>query len=665
MDRFFLLLCFFGTFLLPAYAQVPGLEVREYAKSAPFFISQSPQKLADYLTRNESSEAQKALNIYTWIVHNIRYDVKALKKIKSKDYSLKRILRRRKGICAQYSDLFIALCRNAGLSSREIVGYSRGFSYFEDDSFYEADHAWNGVKIDSSWFLVDATWGSGVLVQKRQWIKELGFRWFKRSYISNKYKFVKAPNFNFFLANPEELIEDHLPVDPYWQLIEYPVSVETFEHKSWTGYKKRIDTLNARVIDSAEYLKVLDIYEFLSNEQYLAKTALNANIFNSRNHHLLSESFFRNALHTPIGKLSPESRIVFNKESINKYRLAISSAKKHQAMAAAEAQQQLRNFQTRSKHELKAPFESRLKSTNLQLSRCKDILLNNEKTMKGHVHQLAILQTIITDKTYTSTIPPGNARQTKPALVEENRRKIDSLQKIVSIQLESVKILQFGIEELLAEKSFLQKELKELNYRLNGNIKKSAAAIWGNLDFTGISQSMLAVVIQGKEIDSLNNKLFSIEDSIRAFHRSIQQLHSSIVSQSEQIQWLYTQNCNLSNGEECDNASYTKYYNTVIRRIYLEKVEGQRMQMNVQRSDFRYQKSMSKLLLAQYKQLKVNGALLILYNEKRIAGIAFKRKKSMYQASRIIKRSNRARQSLTSMNNKLRKKVREEKRKNR
>jgi len=126
------------------------LKVSQRAKDAPLLVSRSPEKLAKYLTKNDSSAIDKVLSIYTWVTHHIKYDLKSFLKVKSKrKYSVKKTLRKRKGLSYQYSKLFNVLCEHAGIRALDIVGYSRGQYFDEGDTFYEVDHSWNAVKIDN------------------------------------------------------------------------------------------------------------------------------------------------------------------------------------------------------------------------------------------------------------------------------------------------------------------------------------------------------------------------------------------------------------------------------------------------------------------------------------------------------------------------------------
>ena len=61
----------------------------------------------------------------------------------------------------------------------------------------EPNHAWNAVKIDGKWQLIDTTWGSG--------------------YVSDG-AYVKQFRETFFLPSPEQLAFSHFPQDAAWQL---------------------------------------------------------------------------------------------------------------------------------------------------------------------------------------------------------------------------------------------------------------------------------------------------------------------------------------------------------------------------------------------------------------------------------------------------------------
>ncbi|MEQ9303762.1 MAG: transglutaminase domain-containing protein, partial [Marinoscillum sp.] len=339
-------------------------QVNPRYKKAPSSVARLPVKLARYLTENDTSELQKALNIYTWIVNNIEYDVRASGKIKSRTYSPTQTLRRKKGICGQYSALYEALCQNSGVSSREIMGYSRGFNYHEDDRFFESDHAWNGVKIDSAWYLLDATWGSGILQQKKRWLKELRFKWFKKPYINDKYKFIPQSDYRYFLVKPQFLIRDHLPVDPNWQLLEFPISVNTFESSGWKSYVPGQDSVYQQQMDSAVYVRHLNQYEFLSGLQYLQKTAAQSYLFNSRNFRLEGFSSYSNAKSYENTSGNLEERLVAYNQASRFYKEAITNLKRHQKSAISESNRVISSTKGRIYNELTKPLNRRAAKTD-------------------------------------------------------------------------------------------------------------------------------------------------------------------------------------------------------------------------------------------------------------------------------------------------------------
>ena len=72
----------------------------------------------------------------------------------------------RTGVCEGYARLMVALGKAAGLEVAYITGYVRdpeqrfdGDPWGNDQAVLEGyRHAWNGVKIDDRWYLVDTTW---------------------------------------------------------------------------------------------------------------------------------------------------------------------------------------------------------------------------------------------------------------------------------------------------------------------------------------------------------------------------------------------------------------------------------------------------------------------------------------------------------------------------
>jgi hypothetical protein len=155
-------------------------------------------------------DEMKARAFFTWITENIRYDIVEYKN-PNPDYDKQQALqvfKNKKGVCEGYSNLFKAFCELSGISCHVVGGHCREFGKYLPEG-----HAWNTVRINGEWRLVDVTWGAGVL-------NELG-------------KYEKAFNDVYFFTAPPTFIEDHYAFDPAWQLVHYPVKLSDYRRPNW------------------------------------------------------------------------------------------------------------------------------------------------------------------------------------------------------------------------------------------------------------------------------------------------------------------------------------------------------------------------------------------------------------------------------------------------
>ncbi|MGK7933526.1 MAG: transglutaminase domain-containing protein [Microcystaceae cyanobacterium] len=172
------------------------------------YQGKSVKELANKLSAYTSTDVEKARIIYAWIGHHIAYDFAGYLKGNYGDASPQGVLISRKAVCGGYANLYRELAQNMGLEAEVIEGYSKGYSYAVGDST-DVNHAWNGVKIDGKWYLLDSTWGAG--------------------YIKNN-QFVKQFNPYYFATPPSQFIYDHLPSANNWQLLPSYYSKEQFEN---------------------------------------------------------------------------------------------------------------------------------------------------------------------------------------------------------------------------------------------------------------------------------------------------------------------------------------------------------------------------------------------------------------------------------------------------
>jgi len=174
----------------------------------------STEKMAQYFVSNFHTQIDRARAIYKWITEEIYYDEKKLLDIENgtyyntgdeKNLDAQQTLKTGKGVCYDYACLFTAIANESGLNSFVVTGYTRSNKAISDT----IGHAWSAAEIDSRWYLFDPTWGAG--------------------YINNSGKYVHKVNDMFFMAGPEEFIKTHMPLDPLWQFLNYPVTRDEFQ----------------------------------------------------------------------------------------------------------------------------------------------------------------------------------------------------------------------------------------------------------------------------------------------------------------------------------------------------------------------------------------------------------------------------------------------------
>ncbi len=113
---------------------------------------------AKKIVGNEKDGRKKAKLIYTWITKNISYDYEKVELVNKEVPGVQSgsiiAYDTRKGICFDYSSLYISMCRAVGLKVRMITGL--GYN-----GVIWGDHAWNQVYYTEGnrWMNIDTTFG--------------------------------------------------------------------------------------------------------------------------------------------------------------------------------------------------------------------------------------------------------------------------------------------------------------------------------------------------------------------------------------------------------------------------------------------------------------------------------------------------------------------------
>ncbi|MFM7078552.1 MAG: transglutaminase domain-containing protein [Bacteroidota bacterium] len=196
------------TWSISVLGQNPFSQLDEAARKTKGRDLKSIHSALDALSPSDSGKARA---FFTWIAHNINYDVEEYK-MPSPDpdkQNAEIVFRNKKGVCQGYANLFETFCRMSSLPCVVVAGHVR-----ELGRYSPASHAWNAIRIGNDWKLVDATWGAGVL--------------------NENGKYEAAFDDKYFLSSGENFIEEHYPFDPVWQLLTNPVNITDYRKTTWS-----------------------------------------------------------------------------------------------------------------------------------------------------------------------------------------------------------------------------------------------------------------------------------------------------------------------------------------------------------------------------------------------------------------------------------------------
>ncbi|OYU95302.1 MAG: hypothetical protein CFE21_13465 [Bacteroidetes bacterium B1(2017)] len=211
---------FFGS----ALAQMPSGK-----GNLPLFSFYNTKKLATAICKNANTDEDKAKAIFAWITYHIKYDGNRYKQSSIKRYSSNHILWRKRALCDEYANLFNDLCKAVDVKSFTVDGYFKSATVEFDDTLYTSEHAWNMVKIDQSWQLVDVTISAGYLTYVPSFLERLNALLF-RPITRSKLKFIRSQDTSYFLSDPNYFVATHLPSLPEFQNLESPLSLYDFQN---------------------------------------------------------------------------------------------------------------------------------------------------------------------------------------------------------------------------------------------------------------------------------------------------------------------------------------------------------------------------------------------------------------------------------------------------
>ena len=144
--------------LRPKKQEMSDRELKEYLKEQPFWQT-TKKEIKDLALKLKTPYA-----IYQYIVNNLTYDFERVRTNQPRVGALGVLKNPTSAVCLEFTDLFIALARAAGIPAREV----NGFAYTQNEKerplslVKDVLHAWPEY-YDSdlqTWVMIDPTWGN-------------------------------------------------------------------------------------------------------------------------------------------------------------------------------------------------------------------------------------------------------------------------------------------------------------------------------------------------------------------------------------------------------------------------------------------------------------------------------------------------------------------------
>lgn len=262
---------------LKTYSQITKADYYNIIDNKVFtFSKSSPDATFDSITafvnNNFQTQEDRSRAYYTWIALNISYDVERLNELNlMKMFSVNRVtsigqktndvLKNKKAVCEGYSNLMVDFCKASSIPCFLVCGYVKT----PEGNIPEILHAWNVLRIDSAWTMLDITWSSGYLNLENKYVKRF----------SNKY----------FMPKPKIFVKDHLPLDPMWQLLRNPFTKKDFENDSLRISHSPVfnypDSLRLYISKTEKQRQYLDLLHYYNAEPNNPLNARNLDVWHN------------------------------------------------------------------------------------------------------------------------------------------------------------------------------------------------------------------------------------------------------------------------------------------------------------------------------------------------------------------------------------------------
>ncbi len=189
-----------------------------------------------YLDSCGKNELEKVYLFYGFIATHFKYDFKRMSDKNAPVFISAYTCSKEKGVCRDFARLFEDLCKRSNIPCMYVIGNGKTklFNEVFKKKKRHANHAWNVVKINDEWKLIDATWSMILTVDKLK-IKS------EDEKTTSLIK-VKHVSHEYFLADPTFFQKTHRPLHPAfycndsvptWKKCYHVFKLKKFKHLNY------------------------------------------------------------------------------------------------------------------------------------------------------------------------------------------------------------------------------------------------------------------------------------------------------------------------------------------------------------------------------------------------------------------------------------------------
>ncbi len=203
------------------------------------------EDLSNRIKKDFNSDEDKVRAAFLWLTKNIRYNLQEYYNPTQRSYNFRysteeekqqklqaikdkivvEAFRNKTGVCEEYAQSFKKICDLLNIEAQVIKGYVRNIADEIGKPSNNTNHAWNAVKLNHKWIVLDATWAAGY---------EYNGKWIR-----------KFDNY-FYNIPKEKIFKTHFPEETIWILRFGRITKKEFYNQPI--YSNRFLNSNAELI---------------------------------------------------------------------------------------------------------------------------------------------------------------------------------------------------------------------------------------------------------------------------------------------------------------------------------------------------------------------------------------------------------------------------------